>query len=186
MRSRSAARLSPVSMASTVPPSPDPRLAGRRHASPPAACPQSSGAPWRSLDRRYRAYSRTMCRIPAEDLVAAAPAHVLRHGERRRKRPVDARGRDALGRDGSDALHEFRIARRAESDVVRKNPRRPACCCDLCTRRCRTSAGSRRGPGGGRQCGRVEARASSSHCCGVARSSPFGPPLPPARIEPSG
>ena len=70
----------------------DPRLAGRRD--PPRLqlarrVPADPCSPWTAAF----AYSRTSAGS-GESLVAAAPAHVLRHGERRRKRPVDARSRD--------------------------------------------------------------------------------------------
>src|SRR6185436_16042341 len=57
--------------------------------------------------------------ILGEALIAAAPANVLRHGERRRERPVDARGRNRLGGRSADAAYQLRIVRGTETNVVR-------------------------------------------------------------------
>ncbi len=58
-------------------------------------------------------------RILGKTLVAAAPAHILRDGQRRSECPVDARGRNFLGGGRADSPHQVSIVRRAQADIVR-------------------------------------------------------------------
>src|SRR5258708_12318067 len=57
----------------------------------------------------------------AESLVGAAPSEVLRHADRGGECPVNVGGQQLAGRDAPNSLHQVRVARGAEADVVRKD-----------------------------------------------------------------
>src|SRR5258708_19570072 len=57
----------------------------------------------------------------AESLVGAAPSDVLRHADRGSECPVNVGGQQLAGRDAPNSLHQIRVARGAEADVVRKD-----------------------------------------------------------------
>ena len=59
--------------------------------------------------------------VLAEGLVGPAPADVPRHRDGRRERPANAGRRQFPGRDPGKLRDEFRVARCAEPDVVRKD-----------------------------------------------------------------
>jgi len=59
--------------------------------------------------------------ILREALVRAAPAVIARDGHGGREGPVDARRADLSRGDVRDLLHEVRVARRAQPDVVRED-----------------------------------------------------------------
>ena len=124
-------------------------------------------------------------RVLSEALVAAAPANILRHGERRRESPVDARRCDRFGGGRADAAHELGVMRGAETDVVRKDH----CADDVAVSVHGIDAEQQRNgrvPGRGSSATARNVRDNCSHTAAGARSSPFGPDPPPARIEPSG
>ena len=56
-------------------------------------------------------------------LVCAAPTNVLRYGDRRRECPFLTRHAQLTRGDLADTLHQLRVARRAECDVVREQCR---------------------------------------------------------------
>jgi hypothetical protein len=65
-------------------------------------------------------YQRRILRVA---FVAAAPAQVLRHRQRRRECPVHPHCDHFLRRGSADAADQRRVMRRTESDVVREDGR---------------------------------------------------------------
>ena len=63
------------------------------------------------------------CGIGGIAFIAAAPAQILRHGERGREGPFDPRPGDFGGGRLSDAVDEIGVVGRAKADIVRKDGR---------------------------------------------------------------
>ncbi len=79
-------------------------------------------SPWKPRTAAPRQFLHQL-RILGEAFVGAAPARILRHGDAGREGPLDAGGAHFLGGDALHLLHQRRIARAAEADVMREDHR---------------------------------------------------------------